>query len=205
MFRPPAFVVALAPTSGAPIYGVPLATCVLLLAACSSPGDPPPADVSDPALVALVECVETRPDRVCPRPSVATEAGETLVDAVYWERARTASPEVFLDAVGLCGRAAAADAHVGSDAGVAAVRAAFAQEHGRAAADDEVELGVCHDVLLTLGHALGDGAPDLGDRLTEEEALWVAGRARAKVRRAGARERAAARRARYGDVVPSSP
>ncbi|MEM7789395.1 MAG: hypothetical protein AAF594_16870, partial [Bacteroidota bacterium] len=101
MFRPPASAVTLAPTFG-------VLVSASLLAACSSRSGTSPPDVSDPALAALVECVETRPDRVCPRPSVATAAGETLVDTVHWERTRTASPEVFLDAVGLCGQAAAA-------------------------------------------------------------------------------------------------
>lgn len=205
-YRPPAFAVPLPPLCGAPALGVLVAACASLVA-CSSPGGSSSADLSDPALAALAECVEARPDEVWPRPLIEAAGVEVLVDTTYWEQACGARTEVFLDAVGLCGWASAAGVHVGSDAGVAAVRAAYAREHGRVAPAGELDLGVCHDVLLTLGRALEGGAPDLGDRLTEDEARWTINRATNKAHLTRERERIDARRdeRRRGDRLPSRP
>ncbi len=157
----------------------------LSVAACSSP-----SRQVDPAVAALRACVERAPGRVCARPVVPALGGEVLADSAYWADARA---EVFHDAVGLCGRASLDGAHVGSPAGVGAVRQAQAKAKlealtaGQAPPDDEPDLGICRDVLVVFAGSLSDGVPDLGGRLTEQETREVANTARGFAMRERAR------------------
>ena len=162
----------------------PALALALALSACGGEGGGgggPSDSGADPAVAALRACVERSPHELCPRPTVAGDAGPVLVDSTYWADALARRPAVFHDAAEACTRASLAQSAVGMARGVGQADRALAQAKVAGTAPRDARLddpGVCYDVYLVHSQA-GPGHESLGARLGPPETarLAVEGRA----------------------------